>query len=95
MAVREGLSTMLQFITAWFRVPRTRVTGQAHDDIARAHRWDIEHGRFGRRIYRDPRFRDPRFAALRATAAAAEEQELADQQHPRYLTGVTHRSGGA
>jgi hypothetical protein len=51
---------MFQPITAWFRASSNRliaqVNGQNDDDVALARGWEIEHGRFGRRIYRDPRF---------------------------------------
>lgn len=52
---------MFKLIIARFDMPwkwfSGRWTGRLDDQRAQAHGWEIECGRFGRRIYRDPRFR--------------------------------------
>lgn len=47
------------------RATLARLTGETDDDRARRSGWEIERGRFGRRVYRDPRF-----AARRVAVAA-------------------------
>ena len=59
---------MFERSTGRFRASLARLTGRNDDEAADAHGWEIERARFGRRVYRDPRF-----AALRAAAAREPE----------------------
>jgi hypothetical protein len=66
---------MFERSTGRFRASLARLTGREDDKVADAHGWEIERARFGRRVYRDPRF-----AALRAAAARQPEvpEDLVD-----------------
>ena len=68
---------MFHAITARWRRLSARFAAETFDEVARGNGWTIERGRYGRLVYRDPRFA-ARQAAAAAEAAVAEAAAQAD-----------------